>query len=184
MIDVGKIVRDVNAVYMVRPLTAKNLLPLVRSLEGTTERIADKLKLQPIEVGGIGQDLPTVRKDFRAWQGRLGAYRNLLEGAIARGQGDNPADVDVLWSVTAPLILGLYGGQGSDEPQRTADLATPFILSNQIQVAEDFQRENLERFFTDLKTGAAQVAGFTFGSLATAAALAGAAWFLFLRGDE
>ena len=55
VIDVGKIVRDTIAIYMVRPVSAVNLRPLVVGLEVATARLSERMKLVPIEIGGFNQ---------------------------------------------------------------------------------------------------------------------------------
>jgi hypothetical protein len=111
-----------------------------------------------------------------AWRERLAKYRAAVGDAP-------PSDRQaILWDVTAPLLVGYYGGEDSDEPQRVIDAVTPFMLANMQQVEDEFRDELWELFLEDLKTNAADIVkplavGFGFGALA----LGGLALLLVLR---
>lgn len=90
--------------------------------------------------------------DLDKWRTRLADYQALAEAAPL---GDREA---ILWDVTAPLLLGFYGGPESKLPQQTLDAATPFILANGIDVAEEWREERWRLFVQDIKDNAKDLA--------------------------
>lgn len=158
--DVGAIVRKLQGDFRLfstsdRPVgadeknaaTPENLRVLLESLD----RLTDSILEQRSE--GL---LPVFRNeawdtDMVHWQGRLGAY---LEAADAAPDGDRQS---VLWSVTAPLLLGFFGGEASSLPRQTPDVATPFSLANQLSVAQSWRDERLRLLYEDLRRGASDL---------------------------
>lgn len=86
-------------------------------------------------------------RDMEKWKGRLAAY----EQAVISAEPDDRAAV--LWTVTAPLLIGYYGGEDSTLPQQPLDAVTPFSLANQLDVAEAWRAERWRLFWEDLKKG-------------------------------
>lgn len=155
MLDVGAIVRQVQAAFRLfgvpgaqgRNLaTPRNLLVLIEQLRALTDELIE----QRI---GLGVALPSPAMaqwdtDYSAWRDRLGEY---FEAASSAAPDDRRA---VLWSVTAPLLLGHYPTGG---PQRVADVATPFSLANQLDVDDDWADERLGLLFSDIVDEARRV---------------------------
>lgn len=188
MYDVGAITRRIQAEFRlfcppnVAPqrcaesqtnrATPENLAVLLAELDDVTQAVLDE-----VNASGIS---PAARVGFlislSAWRERLAKYHAEVDKAPP---GDR---ADVVWSVTAPLLLGLYGGENSDEPQRVIDAVTPFLLANQQEVDDEFRDELWSAFLDDLKTNAADIVkplavGFGFGALA----LGGLALLLVMR---
>lgn len=152
--------------------TPANILILLDELDDVTAAV-----LAEVNESGIS---PAARIGFlislSAWRERLGKYRERCEAAAP---DDRAA---IVWDVTAPLLLGLYGGEQSNEPRRVIDAVTPFMLANQQEVDDEFRDELWSAFLEDLKTNAADIVkplavGFGFGALA----LGGLALLLVLR---
>lgn len=89
--------------------------------------------------------------DMAKWKGRLGLYRAALTTAHPR---DRSA---VLWSVTAPLLMGFYGGPDSKLPQQPLDAFTPFSLANQLDDADAWRTERWNLLLSDLHDGLAKI---------------------------
>lgn len=105
---------------------------------------------------------------FKQWQERLATY----EGEVAKAPpGDRG---DILWSVTAPLLLGLFGGENSDEPQQPIDAVTPFMLANQLEVADAWRDERWRLFKDDLEAQALKV--IPWGAVVLVPIFAWGAW--------
>jgi hypothetical protein len=127
--------------------TPANVLLLLDELDEVTQAVVDEVKESPIS--------PAARIGFavsmNAWRSRLGTYR---AHAAAAAPNDRRA---ILWDVTAPLLLGFYGGEDSDEPQRAIDAVTPFLLANMQEVDDSFREELFAAFLQDLRDGATAV---------------------------
>lgn len=155
--DVGRIVRDYQAKFvgtspnLAMPAT---MVILLAELEDLTRRLEERDE-------GIS---PQVSQDLTRWRARLDGYHEAL--AKAPSLDDRQA---ILWTVTAPLLLGWYGGPTGTEVEltpggfppgfntdheHTADLATPFSLANQMGVAEEWDRRRLDLLGQDLKEAA------------------------------
>ena len=110
--------------------------------------------------------------DMLKWRGRLGAYNDAVDAAPA---GDRQA---VLWSVTAPLLFGFFGGESSDLPQQPLDAATPFTLANMLATNEASKQRAWDLFLEDIATNAKKVVagakgiGIAVGALAAAIVVA------------
>lgn len=180
MYDVGEITAEIQARFglfcptgtppptcarQTNKATPANLLILLRELEDVTETISDEVNPQDIVD-------PTARLQYMfsmaQWRARLAEYIGLVEDA-------DPNDREaVLWDVTAPLLLGFYGGEGSTDPQRIPDATTPFILANQDEVSDAFRDELWDAFVSDLRAQIRDVVkafGLGFAGVAAAALL-------------
>lgn len=124
------------------------------------------------QLGREGGSMPGQwHADFDAWQSRLAGYKKAARDAP---QGHSHE----LWNeVGMPMLMGYYPGE---EQQRTADLATPFSLANQLEVDVDWRKERLRLFGEELGE-AAKVAGYGLGAVAAAVVATAAAFFFFGR---
>lgn len=158
--DVGKIVRETQrdfslfctesrdatvACKTTNSATPEHVGQLLNALDDLTEEMRSKRAT-------LSDWLPDAAiiswdNDFAKWRGRLGAYHDNVNAAPA---GDRQA---ILWQTTAPLLLGFYGGEASKLPQQVADVATPFSLSNQLDVDEAWRDERLRLFRDDIRSG-------------------------------
>lgn len=183
MYDVGNIARTLQDEFalFVRPgepprantATAGHLRELVATLEVFTE----ELFLQRMQGASLlGADADDDRWDaaFASWNNRLQAYDDALQGVP-----DDDRKV-VLWSVTAPLLLGLYGGELNKGVRKPMDAVTPFSLANQLDVAEAWREERWARLLDDLADNAADVVDVVTPSLPVAALAAAAAALVLL----
>ena len=119
--------------------------------------------------------------DFEAWKTRLAGYRAALVGKPPN------AEISVRWSVTFPLLFGMYGGlpPGIDERRLPyayknkvwinreengqvvpveipldhgpPDVATPFSLLRQLKISDAWARETSEAFLGDLGDAAVEL---------------------------
>lgn len=114
--------------------------------------------------------------DLAKWRGRLGAYHDAVDAAPP---GDRQA---ILWGVTAPLLIGYFGGEASKLPQQPIDAVTPFSLANQLAVDDAWREERWRLFKDDLATAFKDLANVGFG-IGGVVLFAGGAWLLsrFLR---
>jgi len=108
------------------------------------------------------------------WRGRLGAYHDAVNAAP---EGDRAA---VLWNVTAPVLLGYFGGEASKLPQQPLDAVTPFMLANQLAVDDAWRDERWRLFKEDLAKGFKEFA-VAIGGAAVVVAI-GVAGYLIARG--
>lgn len=123
--------------------------------------------------GGDDEQLAAWDQRMIQWRGRLGAYQDAIDKAPA---GDRQ---DVLWSVTAPLLIGFFGGEASKLPQQPLDAVTPFMLANQLRVLDDWRDERWSLFVADLEQGLRDAVAFGGGLLQLAipaAVVGGVLW--------
>jgi hypothetical protein len=144
--------------------TPENLAVLVDSLEDFTAALAaERIRLESLAgdlenaIAGIlvgvetKEDVEAWDADFSEWRSRLQNYRVQVDKAPPGDRGD------VLWSVTAPLLLGFYGGENSEAPQQPIDAVTPFSLANQLRVADAWREERLRLLREDIAEEAKKV---------------------------
>jgi len=117
-------------------------------LLGSLRRLTDQIQAQRDKFSSFVPDASISHWDIdmATWKGRLGAYQTAVTAAP---RGDRGA---ILWNVTAPLLLGFYGGALSYDNQRPLDAVTPFMLANQIEVADAWRADRLRLFWVDLYT--------------------------------
>lgn len=180
MFDVGAITRELQqrfslfchtreecAAMPANAATPENLSHLLASLQSLTEDMA-------IAREGLSDWMPDAAiqhwdTEFVRWRGRLGAYIDAVDAAPPNDRGA------VLWSVTAPLLLGFYGGQASKLPQQPLDAVTPFSLANQLAVDEAWRDERLRLLRQDL-ADAVKGLGEGLGMVLTIAGVGLALW--------
>ncbi len=160
MVDVGKIVREATTAYLAPPApnraTPARLKILVKSLRKTTDQVyAEFIVKKATNLNfwiSNSSSFDQFKADMDAWQGRLQGYEAALSAAPA---SDRKA---ILWTVTAPLLLGFYGGADSKAPQAVPDVATPYILMNGFGTMQTFADENYDRLMADMKDAAVAIA--------------------------
>lgn len=178
MFDVGAITKDLQDRFdlfcysreecetKVNAATPENVARLLVALSVVTQQLEVARAASVDEdfyLGGSPGGIAQWDADFVAWKERLAYYR----GQVAKAPpGDRQ---DILWSTTAPLLLGFYGGESSTEPQQPIDAVTPFALANQLAIADEWRSERLELFYDDLEEAAKDVVetvGFGIGGIA------------------
>lgn len=144
--------------------TPENLAVLLEALDDMTAQTA--AKRTELGAGGLPDILDGAETaaniaqwdlDMLRWRGRLGAYHDQVDKAPP---GDR---ADVLWSVTAPLLIGFFGGEASKLPQQPIDAITPFTLANQLNVAIAWEQERRSLFFQEIQAGIKDVVEITAG---------------------
>lgn len=169
--DVGAIAREIQAAFRLFEVagevenraTPANLNVLLGSLTRLTislDEQRDSLSDLVPDAGLIAWDL-----QLRLWKIRLINYQSAVDVATS---GDRQA---VLWTVTAPLLLGFYGGPDSLAPQQTLDAITPFSLANQLSIVESWREERLAMLQSDLKQGIRELGSFAIGGVAVLGAV-------------
>ena len=180
--DVGKITRSLQNEFnlfnrdprqqMTNQATPEKLGALIAALTKLTSKIEAQRDTAAFDwtpdAGVVIWD-----RDMAAWKARLAAYSKAVTSAPP---GDRGA---VLWTVTAPLLIGYYGGPASNLPQQPLDAMTPFSLANQLDVAEAWREERWKLFWEDLKNNFNNlpnlVPWWVWAALATGAVLVGGA---------
>lgn len=171
--DVGAITRELQSQFnlfcyskeecetKVNTATPEHVGRLLAALSVMTEQLAVARTSSLDEdfyLGGAPGGMAQWDADFVAWRERLARY----QGEVAEAPpGDRQ---DILWSTTAPLLLGFFGGENSDEPQRAIDAVTPFSLANQLALSDEWRSERLSLFWEDVKEEAKKVVVTTLGS--------------------
>lgn len=145
--------------------TPANIAVLLRALRRLTDDIAKaRSELSDLipDAGLLAWNLGWI-----GWRSRLARY----EAEVAKAPVGDRADI--LWTVTAPLLLGFFGGENSTDPQKPIDAITPFSLANQLQIAEEWRAERLRLFNADLKQAFKDAASIGSGALVVAAVIVG-----------
>lgn len=128
-----------------------------------------------------------LTRDLRRWSVRVTEYSMVTAAVPIEQQYDREP---VLWDVTAPLLLGWYGGPdgtnvlppggffaGFDAKlQHPPDIATPYSLANQLKVGRDFEewaarqiRRDMQATVIGIGRGAAGAAGNVLEAVGNAA---------------
>lgn len=151
--DVGRITRDLQSEFHLfkrspadqaqNNATPERISALLAALEILTNQIA----AQRAEFSDFVPDasVPHWDNDMAKWRSRLAGY---IKAVRAAAPGDRAA---ILWSVTAPLLIGFYGGEHSKLPQQPLDAVTPFSLANQLNVADAWREERYQLFWKDVR---------------------------------
>lgn len=148
--------------------TPENVGRLLDALERLTTDIAAARATMSDWLPDIGVVLWDGR--FKQWTERLQQYQ------VEVGKAPPGDRADILWSTTAPLLLGYYGGENSTEPQKPIDAVTPFMLANQLEVAEAWRDERWRLFKQDLAESVEAVSWLA--PVAYVAFVGGGAWWL------
>lgn len=183
--DLGEVVRRLQSRYLGSPANRKptvaELVQLTDELEELTEALVSWPGFADGVAAGVGVDGSQWgdrewKKEFHDWEARLEGYQAVLKKARTPD--------DALWTVTAPLLMGLYGGRESQEQRRVIDAATPFILANALEVSDQARAEKWAAFWDDLSREAKDVGkGITIG-LGGLGLLAASALGLYLLARE
>lgn len=162
MFDVGAIARDLQTEFGLfqragappepNSATPQHLRELAARLDVLTEALfRERLTSSSLVTSNIGEAQWDAA--WLAWRSRLDAYVDALDGVA---DDDHQA---VLWSVTAPLLLGFFGGEQGTAPRRPMDAVTPFSLANQLNVTQEWREIQLDAFVQDLKDNARDIVG-------------------------
>jgi hypothetical protein len=149
---------------LVTPKNVGKLLDALQTLTDETQAARDKLSNWIPDAAILAWD-----NDMAQWRARLAMYKGIVAAAHATPE-DRQA---ILWGVTAPLLLGFYGGHDSKLPLQPLDAVTPFSLANQLAVDAAWRTERERRFWEDVKKAALDVAAELWG-LAELAVIAAA----------
>lgn len=202
--DLGEIVASYNRAWLgpntegVNSVTPAALMGLIEFLERFTVQLeeadeAARLILEGPATGGTGERLlacdelhaygraglvqPCV--DLQRWRARLDEYAMAVHTVPPDLQYDRD---QTLWSVTAPLFVGFYGGPtGHEEPlaaggfppgfnaelQHPPDIATPYMLANAYGVEAAWNEERKARLWDDLTPTVDPAVLNAFGDLET-----------------
>jgi len=181
MFDVGKITRDIQGqfgLFATTPdpteenrATPEYLAVLVGSLGDLTRA----MEVRRAELSDWLPDKGVIDwdRDFAKWKNRLVMYAAEVSAAAP---GDRKA---VLWTVTAPLLLGFFGGAEGKLPKQPIDAATPFSLSNQLDVSQSWRAQQWDLLYEDLKKNAVDAVSSGVGGLLIAAAVVVVGYFGF-----
>lgn len=176
----GMIVRDYTALFLGSEpnlATPINLSRLLEALEELTQALeeadAERRAIPgtehswPCIDSDTGEAFDQLCLDLTRWRARLDEYYMVAASVPDPQRYDQAA---ILWTVTAPLFLGFYGGRTGTEialvpggfPEgfdptvpHGPDLATPFTIGNQLEVYREFEASQLERLIEDLEEAAA-----------------------------
>jgi len=153
--------------------TPENVAVLLTALADLTR----DLEMARATVSNWAPDASVPRWDagLASWKTRLAAY--VLQVSKAP-PGDRQ---DILWSVTAPLLLGLYGGENSTLPQRPLDAVTPFMLANQLEVSDAWRTARWDALLGDLEDGARAIPSAAMSALPWVAGATVLAWIWWTR---
>lgn len=154
--------------------TAGHLREFVDALDTFTEALL-RARLEGASLLGADIGQQQWDADFTAWDKRLATYADALEGVP---DDDRKA---VLWSVTAPLLLGFYGGALSKISRKPLDAVTPFILANMLDVSEQWRDERWSALLDDVTPSIPTLPGAASLSFVATLAAFGAAVLLFIR---
>lgn len=193
--DVGAIVRDYQRAWLgVAPnhATPIDLLDLLLYLDEFTNVLEQRDRTNRTVAGRIadcdrwnGQGYGQTCRDLARWRVRLDGYLDFVSSVPVAEENNRGV---TLWEVTAPLLVGWYGGlTGTEIPldprgfppgfnpalHHPADIATPYMLANQLGIWVAWKDERKKRLVEDLKTSFTPD-GFDIGiAIAVGAALLG-----------
>lgn len=175
--DVGDIVRQYSRAWLGPPppnsATPIDVLDLLFFLDDfTTELEAEDLRrrtgnlpkpasceyMETVQAG-----YKSICRDLQRWRKRLDEYLMVVSAIPLEEENDRRA---ILWSVTAPLFVGWYGGETGHEVElppdafppgfnpelrHPPDIATPYLLANQLGVYFAWMAERRRRLVADIK---------------------------------
>lgn len=149
---IDEVVKEAGARYIGQPQCAANkpnMLELVQTLEAYTDEVQDAA-----DTYGLTDDqyMQQWANDMNNWRLRLAGYYDAL--SKARYESGPESCEELRSTVNEPLLVGWYepGTPGIVNPDRqtVADVATPFMLGNQVIVYRQHQQWRLERLLKDL----------------------------------
>jgi hypothetical protein len=172
--DVGAIVRDYQRSWLgVSPnhATPIDLLDLLQYLDEFTNVLEQRDRTNRTVGGRIadcdrwnGMGYGQTCRDLARWRVRLDEYLDFVSSVPVAQENDRAITV---WPVTAPLLIGWYGGEtGTEIPldprgfppgfnpaiRHPADIGTPYSIANQMGIWVSWQDERKTRLREDLKT--------------------------------
>lgn len=149
---VDEVVKEAGARFLHQPTCAANkpnMLEFVQTLEDYTDEVQDAA-----DAYGMTDDtvMQQWAKDMNNWRLRLAGYYDAL--SKAQYESGSQSCEELRATVNEPLLVGWYepGTPGIVNPdvQTVADVATPFMLGNQVIVYREHQKERLEKLLEDL----------------------------------
>lgn len=150
--QIDKIVKEAGSRFLHQQTCVANkpnMLELVDRLDEYTDEVAEKA-----DEFGLTTDtsMQQWNQDYNNLLLRLADYRRALNAA--KHDSGKESCEELRASVNEPLLVGWYqdGTPGIVNPklQTVADVATPYILGNQVLVYQEHQQERLERLIKDL----------------------------------
>jgi hypothetical protein len=182
--DVGDIVRGYNDTWLkvspnaVTPANLRSLLNYLDEMTGALEArsLEVRSQLQGPLTGGTGETVVDCAElgayghpglvepciDLARWRVRLDEYLMLANLVPPEQDFDR---TETLWTITAPLFVGWYGGPTGTEvelpeggfapgfnPQlhHPPDIATPYMLANEFGIEHAWEQERRQRLLGDL----------------------------------
>lgn len=150
--EIDDVVKEAGARFIRQPgcmANKPNMLELVQTLEQYTDEVQEAA-----DSYGLSDDeyVPQWAKDMNNWRLRLAGYYDALGKATYEAGPESCEELRA--TVNEPLLVGWYlpGTPGIVNPdvQTVADVATAYMLGNQVIVYRDHQRERLQKFLEDL----------------------------------
>lgn len=192
MSDASELVVEIQHVYGVRPddplevtelATAAGFLPLLEALDIYTTELEEQAEARRL----AGQAMPEAVKAAAAKvELRIAAWRVRLEWYLAMAKTPDNFDdpQEVLWTITAPLLLGHFYGEDGKESVRPPgdwehlpplanappDLRTPFLLMTEVDAHGSVRRPSLADAFAEATADTAGLVGKTVGNALVAVA--------------
>lgn len=186
----GEAVRYWTTTYLGRepnlafPLGLQILLQHLRELTA-------KLKVANNARTGLPREEDQLDVDLQRWDRRLNAY---LAATASAPANDRNA---VLWTVTAPLLLGFFGGPDGTSPlpdggfapgfnphaRHMPDVAEPYRIAHELDVEWKWDKKRRELLLEDIKAGA-QTVGVTLAGWGVVAAIAALGYFAITAEQE
>lgn len=164
MQDVGAIVKRLSDAFInhgkkgVCVADKKNMTRMVQNLSDYTDEVQRTAEegaggLAGMFLDAFGGGTPGQwTLDMARWRERLAGYQSALEAAKHRTGPESCKEL--VPGVIEPLLLGWYqeGTPGILNPkvQTVPDVATPYMLGNQILTLHEFAKDNFDRFVSDM----------------------------------
>jgi hypothetical protein len=150
--DIAKLVKEAGARFIGHPTCVANkpnMLEFVERLDEYTDEV-----VAAADEHGLSDDLyvPQWARDMNNWKLRLAGYYRALERAQYESGPESCEELRA--TVNEPLLVGWFqpGTPGivNPEVQTVADIATPYMLGNQVVVYRDHQEERFWQLLADL----------------------------------
>lgn len=162
--NVGKLVADLNKLYQPKGkcslvTNGATMQLLVNRLETYTRQVQDEATLQGLQ---FDTNVAQWATDMANWRQRLGAYQQEL---IDTKKPDGVATCTELYDgLVGPLLDGNFAsakstaGIANPAVPTVPDVATPYMLGNQVIVYREFQAENFAALIEYMKNEAKALA--------------------------